>query len=242
MTEVDRDRLAGRFEAHRAQLLAVANRMLGSTAEADDAVQEAWLRLHRVDTADVRNLGGWLTTIVGRVCLDMLRTRETRREALHGITGPGPVGDHDEHADPEHQAVLAESVGTALRIVVDTLGPAERLAFVFHDMFAMPFDDIATLIGRSATATRQLACRARRRLEESPTTPVADRTWYCEAVRAFRAAAHHGDFTALLTVLDPELVVRLRRRPVRAGGAAPPARARTPLVRGSRPAGRRFAS
>jgi RNA polymerase sigma factor (sigma-70 family) len=209
----DRDRLAGRFEAHRLRLRAVAHRMLDSPADADDAVQEAWLRLHRVDPTGVRNLGGWLTTTVGRVCLDMLRTRESQREELRGTHPPDPV---DPRADPEHQAVLTESVGTALHIIQDTLGPAERLALVFHDMFAVPFDDIGPLIGRSPTAARQLASRARRRIEESAAAPTVfdgslrklretDRTWRDEAVSAFRAAAHQGDFAALLSMLDPDL-------------------------------------
>jgi RNA polymerase sigma-70 factor (ECF subfamily) len=200
----DRDRLAGRFEAHRLRLRAVAHRMLGSPADADDAVQEAWLRLHRVDPTGVRNLGGWLTTTVGRVCLDMLRTRESQREDLRGTHPPEPVDTRADHTDPEHQAVLTESVGTALQIILDTLGPAERLALVFHDMFAMPFDDLGPLIGRSPTAARQLASRARRRIEESAAAPPADRARHGEAVSAFRAAANHGDFAALLTVLDPD--------------------------------------
>jgi RNA polymerase sigma factor (sigma-70 family) len=210
----DGDRLAGRFEAHRPALRAVANRILGSPAEADDAVQEAWLRLRRTDTAGVHNLGGWLTTTVGRVCLDMLRTRQSQREEPHGIHAPEPAAAHHDRADdPEHQAVLAESVGMALRIILETLGPAERLALVFHDMFAVPFGDIAPLVGRSPTAVRQLACRARRRIEETATTLEDDPARHHEAVHAFRAATRDGDFTALLTMLSPGSVTFPPRGP-----------------------------
>ncbi|MFE7122364.1 sigma-70 family RNA polymerase sigma factor, partial [Streptomyces sp. NPDC057654] len=156
--------LADRFEAHRGRLRAVAYRMLGSLAEADDAVQETWLRLHRFDTGDVANLGGWLTTVVGRVCLDMLRTRASRGERPLDVRVPDPVVSGPAGPDPEHQALLADSVGLALLVVLETLGPAERLAFVLHDMFAVPFDEIAPMVGRTPAAARQLASRARRRV------------------------------------------------------------------------------
>lgn len=237
------DRLAARFEEHRPRLRVVANRILGSPVEADDAVQEAYLRLGRADPAHVRNLGGWLTTVVGRVCLDMLRTRDAQREELHGIQPPEPVATHHDQTDPEHQVLFTESVGTALRIILETLGPAERLALVFHDMFCVPFDVIAPLLRRSPTAARQLACRARRRLGETATTLTDDRARHDQAVCAFRAATRDGDFTALVAMLAPGLDVRPWRQLAVAGGAAPPVRPRTHAVRGSAvPAGRRLAS
>ncbi|MFI6444133.1 sigma-70 family RNA polymerase sigma factor [Kitasatospora sp. NPDC050543] len=201
--------LAERFEAHRAHLRAVAYRMLGSLTEADDAVQESWLRLSRTDTSDVENLGGWLTTVVGRVCLDMLRSRNSRGEESLDVRVPDPlVSSADGGIDPEHQALLADSVGLALLVVLETLGPAERLAFVLHDMFAVPFEEIAPLVGRTPTATRQLASRARRRVRGTAVVPDADLGRQRAVVDAFLAAARGGDFDALLAVLDPDVVLR----------------------------------
>jgi RNA polymerase sigma factor (sigma-70 family) len=202
-----RDWLAERFEAHRAHLRAVAYRMLGSTSEADDAVQEAWLRLSRADPGEVENLGGWLTTIVARVSLNMLQSRKSRREELVGEHMPEPIASREAGGDPEHEALLADSVGLALLVVLDTLAPAERLAFVLHDMFAMPFDEIAPIVGRSPAAARQLASRGRRRVQGAA-VPDADATRQREAVTAFLAASRGGDFEALLAVLDPEVVLR----------------------------------
>ncbi|MFJ2631936.1 sigma-70 family RNA polymerase sigma factor [Streptomyces sp. NPDC087422] len=208
----DRELLAARFEANRAHLRAVAYRMLGSADEADDAVQEAWLRLNRTDAAEVRNLGGWLTTVVGRICLDMLRSRRTRRE--EPITAPdgyeyGYVGAVTLPAPgPEQQALLADSVGLALLVVLETLDPAERLAFVLHDMFAVPFDDIAPIVERTPAAARQLASRARRRVQGGTEVSDPDPALRRAAVEAFLAAARDGDFDALLAVLDPEVTVR----------------------------------
>ena len=212
----DRDWLAGRFEEHRPRLRAVAYRMLGSTSEADDAVQETWLRLSRSDTCGVENLGGWLTTVVGRVSLDMLRSRRSRREGpLEEPLGqppdarvPQPSASRGDGTDPEHEALLADSVGLALLVVLDTLNPAERLAFVLHDMFGVPFDEIAPIVGRSPSAARQLASRARRRVRGAPTALDADLTRQREVVDAFLAAARAGDFDALVAVLDPEVVLR----------------------------------
>jgi RNA polymerase sigma factor (sigma-70 family) len=204
---VDNEVLAERFEAHRSHLCAVAYRMLGSVSEADDAVQEAWLRLSRIDSATVDNLGGWLTTVVGRVCLDMLRSRNNRREEPFTVHVPDPVVSEESH-DPEHQALLADSVGLALLVVLETLTPAERLAFVLHDMFAVPFDQIAPVVGRSPDAARQLASRARRRVQGGATAPDADLRRQREVVDAFFAAARDGDFEALLAVLDPDVVLR----------------------------------
>jgi RNA polymerase sigma-70 factor (ECF subfamily) len=200
--------LAERFEANRAHLHAVAYRMLGSLSEADDAVQEAWLRLSRSDTSGVENLGGWLTTIVARVCLDMLRSRKARREERLGAHVPEPIANREGGTDPEHEALLADSVGLALLVVLDRLTPAERLAFVLHDMFAMPFDEIAPIVGRSPTAARQLASRARRRVRGGARVPNADLTGQREVVEAFLVALRSGDFDALLAVLDPDVVVR----------------------------------
>ncbi|MFI7675737.1 RNA polymerase sigma factor SigJ [Actinophytocola sp. NPDC049390] len=204
----DNDWLAERFEGHRTHLRAVAYRMLGSLTEADDAVQEAWLRLSRTDTSDVENLGGWLTTVVGRVCLDMLRSRRARREEPAGPHLPDPVVGRADGFDPEHQALLANSVGLALLVVLDTLDPAERLAFVLHDMFGLPFDEIASVVGRSSAATRQLASRARRRVRGVSTTPDPDLSRQRVVVDAFFAAAHAGDFDRLVAVLDPDVVLR----------------------------------
>ncbi|MFG2469161.1 sigma-70 family RNA polymerase sigma factor [Streptomyces canus] len=199
----DDDFLAERFEAHRGQLRAVARRMLGSGAEAEDAVQETWVRMSRSDTTHIDNLGGWLTTVVGRVCLDMLRSRRSRAEQPLEPEVPVPA----VIPDPEQDAVLADSVGSALLVVLDTLTPAERLAFVLHDLFAVPYDEIAGVIGKSPAATRQLASRARRRVRGAQVTDT-DRTRRRELVDAFLAAAREGDFDGLLEVLDPDVVVR----------------------------------
>ena len=203
--------LADRFEANRAQLRAVAYRMLGSVSEADDAVQEAWLRLSRTDTSGVENLGAWLTTVTARISLDMLRARASRREEPLEARIPVPAVTLVD--DPEQQALLADSVGVALLVVLETLSPAERLAFVLHDMFAVPFDDIAPIIDRSPTAARQLASRARRRVRGAP-APDRDLARQREIVDAFLAAARDGDFETLLEVLDPEVVLRVDRRRV----------------------------
>ena len=205
----DQEWLAERFEEHRARLRAVAYRMLGSLSEADDAVQEAWLRLSRADTSDVENLGGWLTTVVARVSLNMLRSRRSRGEEPLGVHQPEPIIDRAEGTDPEHQALLADSVGLALLVVLETLPPAERLAFVLHDMFAVPFDEIAPIVERSPEAARQLASRARRRVQGERTVPDADLDRQREVVAAFMAAARQGDFAALVEVLDPDVVQRV---------------------------------
>jgi RNA polymerase sigma-70 factor, ECF subfamily len=202
------DWLAERFEEHRTHLRAVAYRMLGSVSEADDAVQEAWLRLSRADTSGVENLGGWLTTVVARVSLNMLRSRKTRREEPMDVHVPEPIVSRAEGVDPEHEALLADSVGLALLVVLDTLSPAERLAFVLHDMFAVPFEEIAPMVGRSPTAARQLASRARRRVRGGAHVPDADLSRQREVVDAFFAAARDGDFDALVAVLDPDVVLR----------------------------------
>jgi RNA polymerase sigma-70 factor, ECF subfamily len=205
----DQEWLAERFEEHRTRLRAVAYRMLGSLSEADDAVQEAWLRLSRADTSDVENLGGWLTTVVARVSLNMLRSRRSRGEQPLGVHVPEPIIDRAEGADPEHQALLADSVGLALLVVLETLPPAERLAFVLHDMFAVPFNEIAPIVERSPEAARQLASRARRRVQGERTVPDADLDRQREVVAAFMAAAHQGDFAALVAILDPDVVQRV---------------------------------
>jgi RNA polymerase sigma factor (sigma-70 family) len=213
----EHDWLAERFEANRARLRAAAYRMLGSLSEADDAVQEAWLRLSRSGTSGVENLGGWLTTIAGRVCLDMLRTRTSRREEPLGLHMPAPVVSRHDGTGPEDDALLADSVGLALLVVLDTLAPAERVAFVLHDMFAMPFGEIAAIVGRSPAAARKLASRARRRVHGVATVPDTDLTRQREAVGAFLTASRGGDFGALLAVLDPDAV--LRADPAAARGA-----------------------
>jgi RNA polymerase sigma factor (sigma-70 family) len=200
--------LVERFEAHRAHLRAVAYRMLGSLSEADDAVQETWLRLSRSDTSSVENLGGWLTVVIARVCLDMLRSRKRRRENPMDAYVPKSIASHQDEIDPEQEALLADSVGLALLVVLDTLPPAERLAFVLHDTFGMPFDEIAPIVGRSLAAARQLASRARRRVQGTPSAPEADHARQREVIRAFLAASRNGDFEALLAVLDPDVVVR----------------------------------
>jgi len=203
----ENDVLAQQFEAHRTHLRAVAYRMLGSIGEAEDAVQESWLRLSRTDADTVENLGGWLTTVVARVCLNMLQSRRSRREDPLDAVMPDPIVTRADGSDPEHEAVLADSVGLALLVVLGTLAPAERLAFVLHDMFAVPFDDIAPIVERTPAAARQLASRARRRLQGAPvpdTDPVRQRA----VVDAFLAAARSGDFDALVAVLDPDVVLR----------------------------------
>jgi RNA polymerase sigma-70 factor (ECF subfamily) len=202
------DELTERFEEHRGQLRAVAYRMLGSLTEADDAVQESWLRLSRSDVSAVENLRGWLTTVVGRICLDMLRSRTARREDPLEVRLPDPIVGPADAGDPEHQAVVADSIGLALLVVLDTLTPAERLAFVLHDMFAVPFEDIGHILGRSTAATKQLASRARRRVRGSAPTPDADPARQRQVVDAFLAASRAGDFEALLAVLDPDVVLR----------------------------------
>jgi RNA polymerase sigma factor (sigma-70 family) len=204
----DQEWLAERFEEQRPQLRAVAYRMLGSLSEADDAVQDTWLRLSRTDTSEVENLGGWLTTVVARVSLNMLRSRQSRREQPLGVHVPEPIIDRVDGTDPEHEALLADSVGLALLVVLETLTPAERLAFVLHDMFAVPFDEIAPIVERSPAAARQLASRARRRVQGERTAPDADLDRQREVVDAFMAAARDGDFDALVAVLDPDVVVR----------------------------------
>ena len=204
----ERDWLAERFEEQRSHLRAVAYRMLGSLSEADDAVQEAWLRLSRSDASEIDNLRAWLTTVVARLSLNMLRSRTTRREEPLGVHIPDPIVDPADGTNPEHEALLADSVGLALLVVLETLSPAERLAFVLHDMFAVPFDEIAPIVDRSPEATRQLASRARRRVQGERTTPDADLDRQREVVGAFLAAARDGDFEALLAVLDPDVVVR----------------------------------
>jgi RNA polymerase sigma factor (sigma-70 family) len=204
----EHDSLAEQFEENRARLRAVAYRMLGSICEADDAVQETWLRLSRSDTSSVENLGGWLTTVVGRVCLDMLRSRRSRRDGPLGVQVPDRIVSHGDGIDPEREALLADSVGLALLVVLDTLNPAERLAFVLHDMFGVPFEEIAPIVGRSPSAARQLASRARRRVQGATNVPDTDLTRQREVVDAFLAAARGGDFDALVAVLDPDVVLR----------------------------------
>jgi RNA polymerase sigma-70 factor (ECF subfamily) len=200
--------LAERFEEHRSRLRAVAYRMLGSLSEADDAVQDAWLRASRADVTEVANLGAWMTTIVARVALNMLRARHTRREQPLDVHVPDPVVDPVSGTDPEHEALLADSVGLALLVVLETLSPAERLAFVLHDMFALPFEEIAPIVERSPEAARQLASRARRRVRGAAPVPDATLAEQWQVVDAFLAAARDGDFEGLVAVLDPE--VRLR--------------------------------
>jgi RNA polymerase sigma-70 factor (ECF subfamily) len=220
----ERDWLADRFEADRTRLRAVAYRMLGSFAEADDAVQEAWLRLARSDAAAIENLSGWLTTVVGRICLDMLRSRTARREEPLEWRIPDPVVEPAGAADPEAQALLADSVGLAMLVVLQTLTPAERLAFVLHDTFGVPFDAIAQILDRSTDATKMLASRARNRLRNAPPTPDGSPAQQREVVEAFFAAARAGDFEGLLRVLAPDVLLRAD------GGADSPASA---LVRGA---------
>jgi RNA polymerase sigma-70 factor (ECF subfamily) len=242
----EHDHLAEQFEANRSHLRAVAYRMLGSLSEADDAVQESWLRLSRSGTSGVENLGGWLTTVVARVCLDMLRSRKSRHEEPLAARIPDPIARRESGTDPEYEALLADSVGLALLVVLETLAPAERLAFVLHDVFAVPFEEIAPIVERSPTATRQLASRARRRVhgagmrEGAATGSNTELTRQREVVDAFLAAARGGDFDALLAVLDPEVVLRSDRPALPSGalretrGAA--AVARRAMVGGARAA------
>jgi RNA polymerase sigma factor (sigma-70 family) len=221
----DHELLADRFEEHRVHLKAVAYRMLGSLSDADDAVQEAWLRVSRVDSDGIENLRGWLTTIVARVCLTTMKSRRARPEETFGPHVPDPIVSFEDGVDPEHEVLLADSVGLALLVVIDVLTPAERLAFVLHDIFAMPFDEIAPILDRSPAATRQLASRARRRVRGATPLPDADLSSQREVIDAFLAAAREGDFKALITVLDPDVVLRADR------GALPPGASR--LVRGA---------
>jgi RNA polymerase sigma-70 factor (ECF subfamily) len=223
----DDEFLAQQFEEHRTRLRAVAYRMLGSLSEADDAVQETWLRLSRSDADKVENLGGWLTTVVARVSLNMLRSRRSRREEPLGVRMPEPIVDRADDTDPEYEALLADSVGLALLVVLETLNPAERLAFVLHDMFAVPFDEIAPIVDRSPDAARQLASRARRRVQGETPTPDADLETQREVLDAFIAAAREGDFEALLEVLDPDVVLRADR------GAATLVRGAADVARGA---------
>ncbi|MFF2996762.1 RNA polymerase sigma factor SigJ [Streptomyces sp. NPDC057950] len=224
----DEGLLAERFEEHRGRLRAVAYRMLGSLSEADDAVQETWLKLSRTDAAGIRNLAAWLTTVAGRVCLDILRTRAARREEPMDTYVPDPVVSPLDRVDPEQEALLADSVGLALLVVLETLEPVERLAFVLHDMFAVPFEDIAPVVGRSPAATRQLASRARRRVQGAAPGAEPDLGRQKEVLDAFLAASRAGDFEALVAVLDPDVVLRADSGALVGGAAA------SKLVRGAR--------
>jgi RNA polymerase sigma factor (sigma-70 family) len=218
----EHDVVAARFEAHRARLRAVAYQTLGSASEADDAVQEAWLRLSRTDPGSIENLGGWLTTVVARVCLNML---QSRREQPVGMQLPELAGGDADGADPEQEALLADSIGPALLVILHTLAPAERLAFVLHDMFAVPFEDIADIVGRSPAAARQLASRARRRVQGVTPVPGTELTRQRAIAGAFLTAARNGDFGALLEVLDPDVVVRSNGAEAVRGAAAVAGRA-----------------
>jgi RNA polymerase sigma factor (sigma-70 family) len=209
----DRDWLAARFEEHRPQLRRIAYRMLGTIDDTDDAVQEAWIRLSRTDDSAVENLGAWLTTVVGRVSLDMLRSRRARREDMVGSWLPEPIVSTDAESDPEQEALLADSVGLALLVVLETLSPPERLAFVLHDMFGVPFDEIAGIVDRSPAATRQLASRARRRVQGSAADVDPDLDEQQRLVDAFLTAAREGDFDGLVAVLDPDVVFRMDAGP-----------------------------
>jgi len=211
--------LVDQFEETRGHLRAVAFRMLGSSSEADDAVQEAWLRLSRTDISGVENLGGWLTTVVARVCLDMLRSRKARREEPLDVEAPDSLEDREHESDAEQGLLLADSVGIAMLLVLETLAPAERVAFVLHDMFDLSFDEIAPIVGRSPVAARQLASRARRRVQGAPSAPESDRARQREVVDAFLAASRGGDFSALLALLDPDVVLRADRAAVEASNA-----------------------
>jgi RNA polymerase sigma factor (sigma-70 family) len=204
----DSDPIVRAFEEQRPRLRAVAYRMLGSTGEADDAVQEAWLRLSRNDASEIENLGGWLTTVTARICLNMLRSRNTRREQPLDLRMPDPIVDPVDGTDPEHEALLADSVGIAMLMVLETLNPTERLAFVLHDMFAVSFEEIAPLVDRTPEAARQLASRARRRLRAADTDPDVDLDEQREVVEAFTAASREGDFDRLMHVLHPDVVLR----------------------------------
>jgi RNA polymerase sigma factor (sigma-70 family) len=228
----EHDWLVDRFEAHRARLRAVAYRMLGSQGEADDAVQEAWLRLNRSDMSDIENLGGWLTTVVARVSLDMLRSRASRREQPAGANLPDHIESPAAGSDPEHEALLADTVGSALLVVLDSLSAAERLAFVLHDMFAVPFDEIGTIVGRSPNAAKQLASRARQKVQGSGPVPDADPTRQREVVDAFLAASRNGDFDALVALLDPDVMLQADSAAARMGSPEE--------VRGARAVARTF--
>jgi RNA polymerase sigma-70 factor, ECF subfamily len=216
----ERDWLAQRFDQERPHLEAVAFRMLGSRAEAEDAVQETWIRLSRADASAVENLGGWLTTVVGRVCLNVLRSRATRREDRLDPNPTESIAADDDRTDPEQEAILADSIGLALLVVLDTLSPSERVAFVLHDIFAVPFEEIAPIVDRSTTATRQLASRARRRVQGQDAIRDSDRYRQARLVDAFLAATRNGDFKALLAVLDPDIVLRADTQAAELGGAA----------------------
>jgi RNA polymerase sigma factor (sigma-70 family) len=222
----EHDWLAEQFEANRTRLRAVAYRMLGSLTEAEDAVQESWLRLTRNDARSIENLSGWLTTVVARVCLNMLRARKSRREEALGVHVPDPIVSRADGVNPEQALLLADSVGLALLVILETLKPDERLAFVLHDMFAVPFDEIGPIIGRSSVATRQLVSRARRHVQGRTALPDVDLDRQREVVDAFLAAARRGDFDALLAVLDPDVTLRADR------GAVPPGASK--IVRGAR--------
>ncbi len=226
----DRDWLAQRFEADRTHLRSVAFRMLGSLSEADDAVQESWLRLSRADTSRVENIRGWLTTVVARVCLDM-RSRASRREEPLSVRAAEPFASQEDGIDPEHQALLADSVGLAMLVVLEALTPAERVAFVLHDMFDLPFDEIAPIVGRSPVAARQLASRARRRVQGRAKLPGADLTRQRELVDAFLAASRGADFAALIAVLDPDVVLRADRAVVEMGGGSSEVRGAAAVAR-----------
>jgi RNA polymerase sigma factor (sigma-70 family) len=215
----EHDWLAERFEANRTHLRAVAYRMLGSVSEADDAVQEAWMRLSRSGSSGIENLGGWLTTVVARVCLDMLRSRKSRREESLEMHLPDTIAASADGMDPEREALLADSLGLALLVVLKTLAPAERVAFVLHDMFDLPFDEIAPIVGRSPAAARQLASRARRRVQGADSVPHAELTRQRKIVDAFLAASRGGDFGALLALLDPDVVLRADGPAVQMGAA-----------------------
>lgn len=227
MTLSQGDWLAERFEKHRTHLRAVGYRMLGSLSDADDAIQETWLRLNRSDPQTIENLGGWLTTVIARVCLDILRSRKRHGEEPLYARVPDPIVSQVQARNPEHEALLADSVGLALLVVLETLPPAERLAFVLHDMFDVPFEEIAPIVGRSAAAARQLASRARRRVRGAAPLPDVDPSRQREVVEAFLAAARKNDFDALVAVLDPDVVLRADR------GAMPPGASR--VLRGARP-------
>lgn len=213
----ENDVLAQSFETYRAHLRSVAYRMLGSLAEAEDAVQESWLHLSRADTRNVMNLRGWLTTVVARICLDMLRSRKSRREDPFNPYIPDPIVTLESGTYPEHEALLVDSVGLALLVVLESLQPDERLAFVLHDVFAVPFDEIATMVGKTPAAARQLASRARRRVQDRPTVPDVNIAGQRRVVDAFFAAARDGNFDALVALLDPDVVVRSDGGPKRPG-------------------------
>lgn len=236
------DWLAQRFEERRPQTRAVALRMLGSVSEAEDAVQETWLRLSRIDSDGIDNLGGWLTTVVSRVCLDMLRSRASRREEPAGAQFAEAIGNRDDEGDPEHEALLADAVGPALQVVLDTLAPAERLAFVLHDVFAVPFDEVGTILARSPNAAKQLASRARRRVRGSTRVANTDLSRQRAVVDAFLVASRSGDLDQLVAVLDPDIVLRADPTAVRMGslqevrGAAAVAKVFSGRAVGARPA------